>query len=76
VPNEMYLACALVFCYLQKKRIVAFVRIGDEEVKDGAAEKHVHNVEEGCTEDVPGFTKNAEMNKKLWFERVNRIYAL
>ena len=54
-----------------KTRIVAFVRIGDEEVKDGAAEQHVHNVEEACTEDVPGFTKNAERNKKLWFERVN-----
>jgi hypothetical protein len=54
-----------------KKRIVAFVRIGDEEVKDGTAEQHVHNVEEGYTEDVPGFIKNAERNKKLWFERVN-----
>ena len=53
-----------------KKRIVAFVWIGDEEVKDGAAEQHVHNVEEGYTEDVPGFIKNAERNKKLWFERV------
>jgi hypothetical protein len=40
-------------------------------VKDGAAEQHVHNVEEGYTEDVPGFIKNAERNKKLWFERVN-----
>jgi hypothetical protein len=48
------------------ERIVAFVRIGDEEVKDGAAEQHVHNVEEGYTEDVPGFIKNAERNKKLW----------
>ena len=44
---------------------------GDEEVKDGAAEQHVHNVEEGYTEDVPGFIKNAERNKKLCFELVN-----
>ena len=51
-----------------KKRIVTFVRIGDEEVNDGAVEQHVHNVEEGYTENVPGFIKNAERNKKLWFE--------
>jgi hypothetical protein len=39
-----------LICPVGKKRIVAFVRIGDEEVKDGAAEQHVHNVEEGYTE--------------------------
>jgi hypothetical protein len=49
-----------LICPVGKKRIVAFVRIGDEEVKDGAAEQHVHNAEEGYTEDVPGFIKNAE----------------
>jgi hypothetical protein len=43
----------------------------DEEVKDGAVEQHVHNVEEGYTEDVPGFIKNAERNKKLWFNIIN-----
>ena len=60
-----------LICPVGKKRIVAFVRIGDEEVKEGAAEQHVHNVEEGYTEDVPGFIKNAERNKKLCFELVN-----
>jgi hypothetical protein len=38
-----------LICPVGKKRIVAFVRIGDEEVKEGAAEQHVHNVEEGYT---------------------------
>lgn len=54
-----------------KENNFAFVRIGDEEVKDGAAEQHIHNVEEGYTEDVPGFIKNAGRNKTQCFELVN-----
>jgi hypothetical protein len=61
-----------LICPVGKKRIVAFVRIGDEEVKDGAAEQHVHNVEEGCTEvylEIIFHLQNSQVHNK-YFEQI------